>query len=67
MVIKILVNDVIVKVSTARSYRGDLRSNLGSSYHGFNTKLNPKWFIGGENRVSVKVGDSVIWSGRINK
>lgn len=65
--IKILVNDVIVKVSIARSYRRDLRGNLGSSYHGFNTKLNPKWFINGENRVSVKVGDSVIWSGKINK
>jgi hypothetical protein len=67
VVVKIFINDVIVKISVARSYRGDLRSSLGSSYHGFNMKLNPKWFVVGENRVSVKVGDNVIWSGKINK
>jgi subtilisin family serine protease len=67
VVVSVVINDVVVKSGTANGYRGDLRKVLGSSYHGFNMKLAPRWFKSGENSVRVVVDGNSIWSGKVYK
>jgi subtilisin family serine protease len=67
VIVKVLINDRVVRLAVANNYRFDLKNQLGSSYHGFNVALAPTWFHKGENSIMVKVGNNVIWRGKINK
>ncbi|NBU33405.1 hypothetical protein EBS40_02115 [bacterium] len=68
VLLKVYVNDTLVLRNVSASiYRADLKSKLGSGYHGFNIKMNSRWLHNGFNKVSIKIGNHEAYSNTIYK
>ena len=73
VIVRVVINNRVVATQWANQFKSGLYKTVGSSKHGFNISLNPRWFKKGYNNVSLQVLDpvskqvSIVWTGRVRR